>query len=235
MRFALLFITAGLLHAEEITKVVDIRYADITRISSLIPVSNSVTMRIDPSGKFVVFRGEKLLVESMEEVLKRIDVAPVNVELVFELLAGSKLSGKTVEVPQALSGVVKEMKALFGFQTVSLIDMIDLRVQEGRDADSSGLLSSMMDDKSGPKATYQLHVRQVVANGSKGSRQIRIGEVRFGGKIPMIDAKGNFQLYENSIHTGLDIKEGQRVVVGKVGLDPSSNPFFLVVSAKVVE
>ena len=235
MRFALLFITAGLLHAEEITKVVDIRYADITRISSLIPVSNSVTMRIDPSGKFVVFRGEKLLVESMEEVLKRIDVAPVNVELVFELLAGSKLSGKTVEVPQALSGVVKEMKALFGFQTVSLIDMIDLRVQEGRDADSSGLLSSMMEDKSGPKATYQLHVRQVVANGSKGSRQIRIGEVRFGGKIPMIDAKGNFQLYENSIHTGLDIKEGQRVVVGKVGLDPSSNPFFLVVSAKVVE
>lgn len=235
MRFALLFITAGLLHAEEITKVVDIRYADITRISSLIPVSNSVTMRIDPSGKFVVFRGEKLLVESMEEVLKRIDVAPVNVELVFELLAGSKLSGKTVEVPQALSGVVKEMKALFGFQTVSLIDMIDLRVQEGRDADSSGLLSSMMDDKSGPKAVYQLHVRQVVANGSKGSRQIRIGEVRFGGKIPMIDAKGNFQLYENSIHTGLDIKEGQRVVVGKVGLDPSSNPFFLVVSAKVVE
>ena len=235
MRFALLFITAGLLHAEEITKVVDIRYADITRISSLIPVSNSVTMRIDPSGKFVVFRGEKLLVESMEEVLKRIDVAPVNVELVFELLAGSNLSGKTVEVPQALSGVVKEMKALFGFQTVSLIDMIDLRVQEGRDADSSGLLSSMMDDKSGPKAVYQLHVRQVVANGSKGSRQIRIGEVRFGGKIPMIDAKGNFQLYENSIHTGLDIKEGQRVVVGKVGLDPSSNPFFLVVSAKVVE
>ena len=235
MRFALLFITAGLLHAEEITKVVDIRYADITRISSLIPVSNSVTMRIDPSGKFVVFRGEKLLVESMEEVLKRIDVAPVNVELVFELLAGSKLSGKTVEVPQALNGVVKEMKALFGFQTVSLIDMIDLRVQEGRDADSSGLLSSMMDDKSGPKAVYQLHVRQVVANGSKGSRQIRIGEVRFGGKIPMIDAKGNFQLYENSIHTGLDIKEGQRVVVGKVGLDPSSNPFFLVVSAKVVE
>ena len=235
MRFALLFITAGLLHAEEITKVVDIRYADITRISSLIPVSNSVTMRIDPSGKFVVFRGEKLLVESMEEVLKRIDVAPVNVELVFELLAGSKLSGKTVEVPQALNGVVKEMKALFGFQTVSLIDTIDLRVQEGREADSSGLLTSMMEDKSGPKATYQLHVRQVVANGSKGSRQIRIGEVRFGGKIPMIDAKGNFQLYENSIHTGLDIKEGQRVVVGKVGLDPSSNPFFLVVSAKVVE
>ena len=235
MRFALLFITASLLHAEEITKVVDIKYTDKARIDSLIPGSNSVITRIDPSGKFVVFRGEKLLVESMEEVLKRIDVAPVNVELVFELLAGSKLSGKTGDVPQALNGVVKEMKALFGFQTVSLIDTIDLRVQEGRDADSNGLLFSMMDDKSGPKATYSLLVRQVVANGSKGGRQIRIGEIRFSGKIPMINAKGNFQFYDNGIHTGLDIKEGQRVVVGKVGLDPSSNPFFLVVSAKVIE
>ncbi len=51
----------------------------------------------------------------------------------------------------------------------------------------------------------------------------------------MFDAKGNLEFSVTGLNTGLDVKEGQHVVIGKVGLDPSSNPFFLVVSAKVVE
>ncbi len=235
MRFALLFITAGLLHAEQITKVVDIKYADITRISSLISQPNGAGFRIDPSGKLIVFQGDRLLVESMEEILKRIDVPSTNVELTFDLLGGSKIAGKVAELPQSLAGVSKEMKSLFGFQTVTLIDTISMRVQEGKDVEASGLLPAMTDDKSGPKANYQLRVRQIVVNGTKGNRQLRIGDVRFGGRIPMLDAKGNLQFTETGLNTGLDIKEGQHVVIGKVGLDSSSNPFFLVVSAKVVE
>ena len=155
MRFALLFITAGLLHADEITKVVDIKYADITRISSLIPVSNSVTMRIDPSGKFVVFRGEKLLVESMEEVLKRIDVAPVNVELVFELLAGSKLSAKTADIPQAL--------AILGLRAATNL-ITALLLRQAFPASSGALMQRFWDDSTRiaeTAGTVARHVRSV--------------------------------------------------------------------------
>ncbi len=176
MRFALLFITAGLLHAEEVTKVVDIKYADINRINFLIQQPKGAGMRVDPSGKLIVFQGDRLGVESMEEILKRIDVPSANVELTFDLLGGSKIAGKSSDLPQSLAGVAKEMKSLFGFQTVTLIDTISLRVQEGKDAEASGLLPAMTGDTAGPKASYQLRVRQIVVNGAKGSRQLRIGE-----------------------------------------------------------
>jgi hypothetical protein len=235
MKLALLLTAASLLHAEEVTKVVDIKYADVGRIQSLIPSHSAVNMRVDPSGKLVVFRGERVAVEGMEEILKRIDVAPSNVELVFHLLSGSKATGKPNDLPPSLAGVVKEMKSLFGFQTVTLIDTIALRVQEGRDSEANGLLPTTMEDKTGPKANYNLSVKQVVVSGPKGSRQLRIGGVRFSGRIPMTDARGNTQFADNGLSTGLDLKEGQHIVIGKVGLDSSSNPFFLVVSAKVVD
>ena len=235
MRFALLFITAGLLHAEEITKVVDIKYADIARISSLIQQPKGAGMRIDPSGKLVVFQGDRLGVESMEEVLKKIDVPPANVELTFQLLTGSKAIGKPADLPPALNAVAKEMKNIFGFQTVTLIDAITVRTQEGKDADANGLLPFV--DKDSPKASYQVRTKQVVVNGLKGNRLIRLGDLRFGATFHMNMGGANNQIlpYLSSINTGLDMKEGQYIVVGRVGSDPASNPFFLVVSAKVVE
>lgn len=237
MRFALLFITAGLLPAEEITKVVDIKYADMRRIQSLIREPKGAAMRIDPSGKLIVFQGDRLLVESMEEILKRIDVPSVNVELTFELLLGSKVGGKASELPQSLAGVVKEMKGLFGFKVVNLVDTIILRTQEGKESDAAGYLQTVYaaDESKGGKAFYDLRVRRTVVNGSKGDRLLRIDDLHFGGRFPISNNNGEMKFTTTGINTGLDIREGQRIVVGKVDLDQSSNPFFLVVSAKVIE
>ncbi len=235
MRFILLVLFVGCAFAEEVTKVVDVHYSDRERLVNLVQ-SRTVNIKIDPSAKFVVLQGQKVEVEGLEDLIKKIDVPPLNIEFTFELVSGSKTAGKVSDFPAGLSGVAKEMKNLFGFQTVMLVDTVTMRTQEGKETGVNGPFPSPTTDPTAPKGNYQIDIRQAVANGIKGSRLVRIGLLRFNGKIAFSTAGNNqYQFSEMGISTGLDVKEGQRVVVGKVGMDSSSNPFFLVVSCKVVE
>ena len=237
MRLILLVLMAGTVLAQDVTKVVEIHYSDRSRLENLIPLSKSVVTRFDPAGKFVVFQGDAKIVESLEEVLKKIDVPPLNIEFTLELISGSKNPGKASDIPAGLNGVAKEMKNLFGFQALTLIDTVTMRTQEGKDTFANGPFPSPNTEPNAPKGNYSIEVKQSAANGTKGSRLVRIGSLRFNGKIPILTGSGGtqYQFNEMGISTGLDVKEGQRVVVGKVGMDSSSNPFFLVVSCKVVE
>lgn len=236
MRFALLVLFVGCAFAEEVIKVVDVHYSDRERLANLVQ-SRNVNIKIDPSGKFVVLQGQKVEVEGIEDLIKKIDVPPLNIEFTLELISGSKTAGKVSDFPVGLNGVAKEMKNLFGFQTMMLVDTVTIRTQEGKETNVTGPFPSPTTDPTAPKGNYYIDIKQAAANGIKGSRLVRIGSLRFNGKIPILTGSGGtqYQFNEMGISTGLDVKEGQRVVVGKVGMDSSSNPFFLVVSCKVVE
>ena len=238
MRLVFSIFMAGLAMAEQVTKVVDIHYSDRDRLANLVQ-SKSVNIRFDPQAKFVVLQGERVEVEAIEEIVKKIDLPPLNMEFTFELISGSKSAGKATELPAALGGVAKEMKTLFGFQNVTLMDTMTIRMQDGKESSASGALPSLLAaDANPPKATYSINIKQAGWNGTKGSRSARISELRFNARIPFSTSNTDntrYQFSEMGIHTGLDMKEGQRVVVGKVGMDSGSNPFFLVVSCKVVE
>ena len=58
MRFALVVLMAGFALAQDVsvTKVVEVRYSDTGRLQTLLLPSKSVTIRVDPAGKFVVFK-----------------------------------------------------------------------------------------------------------------------------------------------------------------------------------
>ena len=237
MRLVLFILMAGLAMAEQVTKVVDI-HNNKDRLVNLVQ-SRSVNIKFDQQSKFVVLQGEKEEVEAIEEVLKKIDLPLLNLEFTFELISGSKSAGKPTDVPVALGGVAKEMKSLFGFQSVTLIDTTTIRMQDGKDSSANGTFPSLLAaDANPPKGIYSININQAGWNGTKGSRLVSIAQLRFNAKIPFSSSFGGNTQYtfsEMGIQTGLDVKEGQRVVVGKVGMDSGSNPFFLVVSCKVVE
>ena len=58
--------------------------------------------------------------------------------------------------------------------------------------------------------------------------------MRFGARIPFGTAP-NFQFTESGFNADLDVREGQKVVVGKTGIGSSTEALILVVMAKVVE
>ncbi len=54
-------------------------------------------------------------------------------------------------------------------------------------------------------------------------------------RVPITTGPGQFQYQEVGINTDLDVREGQKVVVGKTNMDSSDRALIVVVTAKVVE
>jgi hypothetical protein len=77
---------------------------------------------------------------------------------------------------------------------------------------------------------YQLRFREVLVEGETGSRFLRLSGLKFGGRIA---AGANY--VETGFNTDVDMKDGQKIVIGKSSLDTSGTPYFVVVTGKVVE
>lgn len=69
-------------------------------------------------------------------------------------------------------------------------------------------------------------------------RMIRIDNLRLGAKVPVKSGPAgvsNFSTIDTGINTNIDVREGQKIVVGKATIDGSNNALFLVLTAKVVD
>jgi len=140
-------------------------------------------------------------------------------------------------VPPELEGVVRQLKSTFSYKGYQLIDTQVIRVRAGQGGEASGVV-----DKSSPVAGVKT-ISQIkfgsasVSTDEKGSA-IRIDNLRVGLRVPVpVGSSGqtSFQYVETGINTDVDIREGQRVVVGKANMDGTDRASIVVLTAKVVE
>jgi len=78
--------------------------------------------------------------------------------------------------------------------------------------------------------TISLNSSSIGADGTT----IRIDQLRSNSRIPVESNPGNFNWQELSLNTDLDIKEGQKVVVGRMGMN-REQALFLVLTARIVQ
>jgi hypothetical protein len=72
-----------------------------------------------------------------------------------------------------------------------------------------------------------------VSIGAEGA--IRINGLKDNSRVPVSNGEGNNFMYQQvGVNADLDIKEGQKVVVGKVSINPNE-AMFLVLTAKVAQ
>ena len=175
------------------------------------------------------------LVAAMEEAIKKLDV-PVppakNIELTFHMLLASP-QGESPAIAPELAGVVQQLRNVFGLKSVRVLETAVLRGREGNGGETNGVMSPPT--KVDAPASYGLrYSRMYVSAGEKGPN-IRINELRFWAKMPIANAAGGIQFMEAGMNTDVDIREGQKVVVGKTSIDTAAQSIFLVVTAKVVD
>src|SRR5271170_2841003 len=93
MRRALwtLIAAAGLAFAQDqpkiVTKIIDVKYGDPERIMRL--VGGSVNVRSDSSLHAMVLSGNADAVAAVEAMIRKLDVAPANIELTVYLISGN--------------------------------------------------------------------------------------------------------------------------------------------------
>jgi hypothetical protein len=231
-------------------KVFDLKYVDARPLANLLGnlqvrpdtrIAANVELKAITVGTF-----EPNFIALAEELVARYDrpnssarVSGKNIELVVHMILAAPKGESGAALPPDLDSVAKQVKSVFGFNEMRLMDTAVLRNREGRPGNFTGN-AGRPDPNLPPNAfsIYQLGYKDAGLSGEAGKPGIvRLDDFRFNIRIPypVGGSSANFQFAEVGFGTNLDIREGQKVVVGKNKIDSSDNALILVVSARAVD
>lgn len=244
-----LTLTAGAQEKKYLQKVFDVKYVDVGALQDLVRASvRDAKVNANKELKALsVGTYNDFDMQTAEELVKRYDVsrgtAPSgnrNIELVAYLMMAAPSGNVGDAVPADLDPVAKQLKSLFGYTDFRLLDSTVLRAREGEEAATSGNAGQISGEV--PQiASYHLSYRNAAVNASEQGNVIRLDRFRFDLKVPIVsstspDGKAFGFVYSDiGFSTNLDIRAGQKVVVGKTKTGSDKSAFILVLTAKAVD
>ncbi len=184
-------------------------------------------MRPSASLKAIAVSGPPAIVDAVGEAIKRFDVPTKNTELTAYLLAASQQAAQADNVPKELDPVLKQLKSLFSYQGYRLLDTMIARAREGQELEMSSAGPAVRVDRPN---FYQLRAKSINITAEGKGSLIRLDGLRFSARTYSGDTP-----LDTYINTDLDLREGQKVVVGKAGMGSSGDALILVITAKVVD
>ncbi len=243
---ALLVMTAAV-WAQEPAKttqaIIDVKYADPSRLVDLLRQTFNANMRADSSLHVIGVSGPPDLVAAVSAAIQKLDVplsAEPDVELAVYLISGVAQGTATDDVPQELASTMKQLHGMFAYKSYKLSDALVLRGRtgspfNGRETQTEGVLP-------GP-ANLSYHLSYNSLEVSSGSpRTVRINGLGFsllGPTITTTDKTKNTSTSQTQtpakIYTDLDVKEGQKTVVGKSSVNSAGDALILVIVPKIVD
>ena len=213
---------------------------------------NSGRTHVQPMGSAASFQTVRLKtlsisgpadkVAAVEAAIKQLDVAPKTIELtVYFVVGGDQPNLMGGAVPQDLRDVITQLKGAFTFKDYKMLDALTLRTRAGSSADTSGILNA-----ANPPRMSQFSIRNATV--SEDGTTIRIDRMHAGLRIPYTrregvgtDAKGaasaqkSVEYINSGIDQDVDVKEGQKVVVGRSSLEGPQQALFLILTAHVIQ
>ncbi len=231
MKLLLLLLLSVTLWGQSAAKVILLKHmkADSAGLIANAFGDGKVNVQRDPRAQMIVLSGPPDLLTAIENAIQKADVPDkpaLNVELTFYVLVAGDASVSSA-LPEELAGVAKQVKALFGYPTLRLLDSIQVRSRDGKGGEASGMMGKMMGNL---PSQYQLRFAEVSLEGAERARTVRLNSLKFGTKIAI-----GAQYLDTGFNTDVDFREGQKIVIGKSSLDSSGTPFFVVVTGKVVD
>jgi len=216
---------------EEIQRVVTVKYVEPEALRNLLQ-NFGVDTRVDPRLKVITLSGRRSRVTTAEDAIKQLDVpaaALKDIELTVYFVAASDQSNATAggkPIPPDLQSTVSTLKTTFPFKTYEMLDTLSLRARSGVGASSTGQLSG------GRLTSFNVRSASLEADGS----MIRLDHLHAGLRIPVSTGAGKGTTYvDTGVSTDVvDVKEGQKLVVGRSSLDGPEKAMFLILIAKVM-
>jgi hypothetical protein len=224
--------------APTVQKLFLLKYADPDNLANLLQVFHA-NIRPNRDMRALAVDGTSEAVAGIEDAIKRLDIlaaAPANVDLTVYLVVGHEAESPagSSPVPKDLDSVVTQLKNAFAFKSYSLLDVLALRTRTGQPASttSSGGAMQFGDGSSQPVVTsFSIRSATIASDGAT----VRIDSLSSNCKVPLPTVSGGkiFAPQDLGIRTDIDIKEGQKVVVGRLGIS-RDQALFLVMTVKIV-
>ncbi len=209
-------------------KLIQLHYIDANRARSLAGTfaGRELNLEADDRLHWIAVRGPAEMVASFEEAVKKLDVAPLGFELTVYLISASPQPGD--HLPEALASTAKQLHSVFAYKGYDLLESFVLRGRDGQNnASEEGTIKN---------STYAFHFsRASVLDGATKVVSLQNLSLQIRTPTGRADEKGNPQLKYTGLSTDVDIRDGQKVVVGKSDVNNEDSPLILVVTARVVE
>lgn len=224
---------------KKVQRIWDIKYVSVRDLADILQ-SPGATVRFNENLRTISYYGTPAQVEDAEGIIKRFDVAKPalrpstrNIELTFHMIMAGPKGTAGEALPPELDGVVTQLKNVFGFADFRLLDAAVMRNRENTNGETNGHASGNF----GRAAPYRISHRGAGFVPGERGNVIRIDRFEFSLRMPMTAAEDSKQVTYSDVgfNTNLDIREGQKVVVGKAKVDGSDRSFILVISAKALE
>jgi len=213
-------------------KVFVLKYADAMDVGNLLSQVFGKGMSFNRDMKVIAVSGTAAMIAGVGEAIARLDVPPQpvkNIEITGYLLVGSTKAEAGASVPAELESVVKQVRANFPYKAFQLMDTMMLRVQgESKHASVNGAVAPSDGDMT--NISYQLKVQSLSLTGEDKDTTIHLGGLELTMKVMRPNVK-----QDTAIISDVDIRGGQKVVVGKSSFGSPDKALFLVLTAKLVE
>jgi hypothetical protein len=229
-------------------KVIDVKYAEVIPLANLIGslrpggspdrVSPQVDLHAISIGTF-----DPAFLQLAEEIIKRYDVAAQgqpakqghDIELVAYILVASPKGTAGDALPADLDGVAKQLRSLFGYRDLKLMDTALIRARDGHGGgDVSGDATGLVEGAKVP-TFYDLAFQSAQVRAEAKGNAIELGHFRFRVLSTYESSPGKMSNREVvDFNTDLSIADSQKVVVGKSSVGSAEQALILVLSARVV-
>jgi hypothetical protein len=225
---------------EIVQKVFEIKHADVERLAQVLNVFGGY---ISPNRELRVIgvRVPQGVLPAVEESIRRLDVpppAPQNVELTAYQLLASDQETSDSSIPSDLEAVIKQLKATFSYKGFRSLDTVVVRSRNNQEGQVKGVARLTPSDRSYP-VNYTFGYKAASILSDERGRSVRVDGLRLNAQVPVGrqvgDGRTDYHYTEAGFVTDVDIREGQKVVVGKATVDGSNQALILVITAKVLD
>jgi hypothetical protein len=180
-----------------------------------------------------------------EEIVKRYDVARQSqpaaqehdIEVVAYILVASPKGTAGDALPAELEGVAKQLRSLFGYRDLKLVDSALIRTREDHAGEVSGSALGLVEgaSKAGP-SDYKMGFKGAEVRAGEKGNVIELSNFHFYARLVFEASPGPGSFSSTvSFETDLSIADSQKVVVGKSKIGSGDQALILVLTARVVE
>jgi len=218
-----------------VRKVFILKYADPRNLFALLQVFDA-TVNVNSELHALAVSGSPQTMQAIEEAIAKLDTpaaAAKDVVLMMQLVVGTDTDGTVGgPIPKDLDKVVAELRDVFPFKNYRLMDVLTLRTRIGQRAGTESQGGAMQFGS----VTKPVFSNFAINNSSLGpdGTTVRLEGLRAQSQIPVEMSPGQFSRQDLNLNTDVDIKEGQKVVIGRRGIN-KEQALFLVLSAHVVQ
>jgi hypothetical protein len=240
---SLLLVLAALTWAQETPPkntqaIIEVKYQNPDRIAGLLGPTFGGNVRSDSNLHVIAVSGTPEFVAAVTAAIKKLDVpvAPEpDVELTVYLISGLAQGQATDDVPQDLAPTVKQLHGLFAYKSYKLADTLVLRGRASSQMGQHGTTGVLP----GTSSRYAFNYTNVTVS-SENPRVVHVSNLRFYIRAERTTQKDGNLVREYSdtpaeISTDLDLREGQKTVVGKSSINQAGDALILVIVPKIMD